>query len=225
MSKVMIGTPAYDGRLESWYVHSLVSATKLCERENIQLDAIYMSYDALVQRARNDLIALALEEEYDCLIFIDSDMIFDPNWILELINSEKNVIGGTTRKKTDDYEGYSVKTRNLKKENGLIKVDCLGTGFVKISRRALLDIWNASDEYTESGNNPKRMVCDIQIIDGELWSEDRVMSNKLNDCGYDVWLNPNMTCDHIGTKIFKGNFDKFIARLARERQHDRNPHS
>jgi len=212
-NKVLIGTPSYDGRLEAWYVNSLLNASKLCQLNGIQLDPVFMSYDALVQRARNDLIAIAVDGGYDSLIFIDSDMIFEPSWIIELIKSDKDVIGGTTRKKTDDYEGYSVKTTNLERENGLIKVDCLGTGFVKISRDALLKICKSSDEYTENGENPKRMVCDVQIVNGELWSEDRVMSKKIKDAGFDIWLDPRMTCSHIGTKIFHGDFNSFSEKI------------
>jgi hypothetical protein len=57
------------------------------------------------------------------------------------------------------------------------------------------------------------MVCDIQIVDGELVSEDNVVMSKLRDLGFDVWLDPRMTCCHIGTKKFDGNFEDFVNRL------------
>jgi hypothetical protein len=39
-----------------------------------------------------------------------------------------------------------------------------------------------------------RMVCDIQIVDGQLVSEDNVVMRKLAELGFDVWLDPRMTC-------------------------------
>jgi hypothetical protein len=35
-----------------------------------------------------------------------------------------------------------------------------------------------------------RMVCDIQVIDGQLVSEDNVVMRKLAELGFDVWLDP-----------------------------------
>jgi hypothetical protein len=103
-----------------------------------------------------------------------------------------------------------VKTSNIViNENGLMNVDCVGTGFVKISQKALKTVYDASEEYTNEGK-VNRMVCDTQIIDGQLYSEDRVLSKKLTDAGYEIWLDPTMTCDHVGTKIYMGDFMSYI---------------
>jgi glycosyltransferase involved in cell wall biosynthesis len=164
----------------------------------------------LVQRARNDLFRLALD--YDAVIWIDADLEWHPMWIMELLNSDKDVIGGTYRKKTDDAELYTVKTKNLAAEDGLIKVDGLGLGFVKMSKAAVRALWEASEPYENEGREC-RMVCDIGIIDGQLVSEDNMVAKKLKDLGFDMWLDPRMTCCHIGTKKFYGNFEDYAKRL------------
>jgi hypothetical protein len=173
-----------------------------------------MSYDALVQRARNDLFRLGIE--YDHIIWIDGDLEWNPMWIMELLASDKDVIGGTYRKKTDDAELYTVKTQNLESEDGLIKVDGLGLGFVKMSKKAVTALWEASEPYQNEGREG-RMVCDIKIVDGQLVSEDNVVMSKLKDLGFDIWLDPRMTCCHIGTKKFYGNFETFLSRVEKAR--------
>lgn len=211
--KVLIATPSYDGRLDVWYVNSVINSVRVCQANNIFLHPVFMSYDALVQRARNSLVSLALNQGYDDIIFIDSDMEFDPMWILKLLSYEEDVVGGTTRKKTDDEEIYSVKTRNLEKsDNGLLKVESLGTGFVKISRKALQDVYNISESYTDQDQS-HRSVFEVKIIDGELYSEDTVFFVKLASLGYESWLDTSMTCVHIGTKKFYGDIESFIERL------------
>ena len=210
--KVLIATPAHDGRLDVWYTTSLVNSVRIAQENGIFLHPVFMSYDALVQRARNDLFQLGVEGGYDDIIWIDADLEWNPMWVMELLESDKDVIGGTYRKKTDDAEVYTVKTKNLAVENGLIKVDGLGTGFVKLSRRAFMSLWESSQPYQNEGREG-RMVCDIQIIDGQLCSEDVVLFKKLTDLGFDVWLAPHMTCCHIGTKKFYGNFEDFAKRL------------
>ena len=210
MLKVLIATPAYDGRLDVWYTTSLVNSVRIAQDNGIFLHPVFMSYDALVQRARNDLFRLGLE--YDAVIWIDSDLEWNPMWIMELLGSDKDVIGGTYRKKTDDAELYTVKTKDLTATDGLIKVDGLGMGFVKMSKKAVQALWDASQPYQNEGREG-RMICDIQIVDGQLVSEDNVVTRKLADLGFDIWLDPRMTCCHIGTKKFYGNFEDFAKRL------------
>lgn len=210
--KVLIATPAHDGRLDVWYTTSLVNSVRIAQENGIFLHPVFMSYDALVQRARNDLFRLAVEGEYDHMIFIDADLEWNPMWVMELLSRPEDVVGGTYRKKTDEAEVYTVKTKNLDAENGLVRVEGLGTGFVKLSRRAFMSLWESSQPYQNEGREG-RMVCDIQIIDGQLCSEDVVLFKKLKDLGFDVWLAPHMTCCHIGTKKFYGNFEDFAKRL------------
>jgi len=211
--KVLIATPAHDGRLDVWYTTSVVNAVRIAQNENIFLHPVFMSYDALVQRARNDLFGLAIEGMYDDVIFIDSDLEFNPTWIMDLLNRPEDVVGGTYRKKTDDSEIYVVKTTNLKIEkNNLIKVDGLGMGFVKLSYKACKALWDNSQEYRNEGKI-RRMICDIAIVNGDLHSEDTAMFNKLSKLGFTVWLDPKMTCVHLGTKKFYGDFSNFRARL------------
>ena len=213
MRRVLIATPAYDGRLDVWYVDSLVNTIRIAQDAGIFVHPVYLSYDALIQRARNDLIRLAVEENYDDMIWIDSDIQWDPNWIMELLNREEDVVGGTYRKKTDDEEMYTVKTKDLTiHKNGLIKLEGIGTGFVKMSRKAFTALWDASPEYLNEGRI-SRMVCDVQIIDGHLVSEDNILFKKLIDLGFDIWLDPKMTCVHIGTKKFYGNFNNYREKL------------
>lgn len=212
MKKVLVATPCYDGKVDVWYATSIINTVRLAQDSGVFVHPVFMSYDALIQRARNDLFRLAVEGDYDDMIFIDSDMEWDPRWILELLGRAEDVVGGTCRKKTDEQEIYVVKTRNLTKENGLIKVEALGTGFVKISKKAFMALWETSPRYQNEGRE-SRMVCDVQIIDGQLHSEDTVMFSKLRGMNFDIWLAPHMTCNHIGTKKFQGNFENYLSRL------------
>lgn len=218
MRNVLVATPSYDGGLNVWYVNSLLNAKMLCAVNEINLVPIFMSGDALVQRARNDLVRIAVEEDFESMIFIDSDMEFDPQWVLDLINRDEYVVGGTTRKKTDNEEAYVVKTEDPSlaiEESGLIKVTAVGTGFVKLSREAFTALWESSEPYQNEGKEC-RMVFNVGVHDGQLYSEDTAMYLELERLGIDVWLDPRMTCNHIGSKKFEGNFMAYRERLLQE---------
>jgi glycosyltransferase involved in cell wall biosynthesis len=214
MKKVLIGTPSYDGNLNVWYVNSLVNTIKIAEHFDTVIFPVYMSYDSLVQRARNDLVKLALDEGFDDLIFIDADQEWSPDWVFRLLKAKEDVIAATVVKKSDQI-AFNVKAlpEGLKQEkSGFIEVESVGTGFMKISRKALQEIWNISPEY-KNENKTNRMVFDIQIVDGELVSEDNIFCNKWRSLGNKVYIDPTMTCNHIGVKKYSGNFIKFIEHI------------
>jgi FkbM family methyltransferase len=215
--KVLIGTPSYDGTLDVWYVNSLVGTVRESEDRGIRIDPVYMSYDALVQRARNDLVALAIEGGYDDLIFIDGDIEWDPTWIFQLLKYKQDVVGGTYRKKNDNNEDYVLKALDLPPtvdtRTGLIKVAGLGTGFMKISQKALTYLWKGAEPYIDHKGKNSRMVFDIAIQDGTLVSEDILMCQKLTEGGFDIWLDPRMCCKHVGPKKFEGNFIRWFDKI------------
>lgn len=214
MRKVLIGTPSYDGKLDVWYVDSLMKTQKLCIESGIDLHAVYVSYDALVQRARNTLFKIAMDGGYDDLFFIDFDVEWNPEWILKLLACPEPVVGAALVKKSD-REGYTIKLveKDLKwnERKDLIEVDGVGTGFLKISRFAMEKLWEVSEPYNDD-KGASRMVFDIKIENGDLISEDYVACNKWKALGYKTWIDPIITINHVGMKKYVGNFNEFITK-------------
>ena len=220
MKKVMIGTPCYDGRLDVWYTNSLCNTIKMSYLKDVEIIPMWISFDALLQRARNDTIDVALQMEVDELIWIDSDIEWQPEWFFKLLDYDVDIVGGTYPKKGDKEE-YVVRqiTRRQPLDNGLIEVDGLGTGFVKMSKKAMQYLWDTSAKYTDpKDNKERRMIFDVVIQNESLVSEDIHAFNKLTAGGFKVYLDPTITCNHIGPNKFKGNFEKWYARTAPRRQ-------
>lgn len=217
--KVLIGTPSYDGRIDVWFADSLVNTIKESFNTEIEFYPIYMSYDSLVQRARNSIFHLAVTQGYDDLLFLDSDIEWEPEWIYRLLSRPEPVVGAALVKKGDE-ENYTVKLVDKKlkysSDKKLIEVDGVGTGFLKISRFALEKIWESETQEYEQKGNTNKMIFDIKVENGDLISEDYIFCEKWKALGYKVWLDPTITCNHIGVKKYKGNFNKFIDKLGYE---------
>jgi hypothetical protein len=211
MRKVLFGTPTYDGRVHVEFLQSLMDTVKLAPHAEIALYPVQISGDALVQRARNDLFAMAMETECDDIVFMDSDQEWNAEWVMTLLNHPADVVGGVVVKKSDT-PGFNVKILPngvTLDENGLMEVECIGTGFLRISRRAMQAVWDISPEYKD-GDKVSRMVFDIQIIDGELISEDNVFCRKWRGLGEKVYIDPTMTLNHIGSRKWGGNFLAYL---------------
>jgi hypothetical protein len=213
MRKVLIGTPSYDGRLEAWYVNALRQTEAYCRPHGIEFTPVFLCYDALVQRARNDIVRIAVEDGFDDLFFIDSDIEWRPEWALQILSHPVDCVGTAYRKKTDDKEQYTVRSAvPVPMENGLCKVEGIGTGFVRLSRKAFTALWDSSQEYANEGRMC-RWIFDVCVLDGKLVSEDNIMCEKLRQLGINVYVDPTITPTHIGTKKFHGDFAGYIARL------------
>jgi len=220
MRKVLIGTPCHDGRTDVWYNDSLNQTIRMAARiNNLQLDVVYMSFDSLVQRARNDLVKLAIDHGFDDLIFIDSDQGWEPQWIFTLLDHQVDVVGVAVPKKNDTKELYNVRINHLERFQklnswarpcrDLIQVDGIGTGMIRLSRKALLALWETSDMYRNEGRE-SRMVFDVKIIDGELVSEDNIACTKLQELGFGIYVDRTMTCSHVGPKKWTGDFSAYL---------------
>lgn len=208
MKTVMIATPTYSGKLDAWYVNSLVNTIRLGIEKGINIQPVYLAGDALVQKARSDLMRIAVEAKVDHIIWIDDDMEWEPSWIFDLIESGKDVIGGTARKKMFD-EAY-VLNGDIDKlkidEDGLMEVNLLGTGFLHLSKKAIDYLWDNSVEYIDDHGNKQRLVTNVEVQDGRIVSEDYVMCRKLKEGGFTMYLDTKMTCGHVGSIKFSGNF-------------------
>jgi glycosyltransferase involved in cell wall biosynthesis len=212
MKRVIIGTPAHDGKVDVHYTISLIETIKLCH--DVEIYPIFMSYDSLIQRARNDLIKMAIESDVDDIIFIDADQGWNPTDIFKLLNHPVDVVGGLVPKKSEEI-GFNVKilpdslTINA---DGLMEVEYIGTGFLRLSRKVMHAVWDSCTPYTNNGTEC-RMVFDLQIIDGELVSEDNIFCKKCKDLGFKVFIDPEINCDHIGVKKYSVNFLHFLEEL------------
>jgi len=214
MRTVLLAAPSYDGKAEVWHIAALNETTKLCLRNGIDLKVVYMAYDSLVQRARNDIAKLVVEDSsIDDLFMVDCDVDWNPSDFLKLLNYDVDIVGGAYPKKSD-RTAFPVKMSDPARywqRDSLVEVEGLGAGFLRMSRRVIEAAWEASEEYHEPDKGThSRLVFDVKIQNGELWSEDTVFFKKIRSLGYTVWLDPDLNFGHTGIKRWQGNFDDYM---------------
>jgi len=214
MKNILIATPTYDGKLDVWYVNALTNTIVLGLQNNIHFQPVYMSYDALIQRSRNDLIAVAVKNNFDGMLWVDADMEWHPQWAIDLVNSNKDAIGLPVIKKSITEESYNVKcaVENLVVKDGLIEVESVGTGFYYLSKTAIDYLWNNSEPYVHYGKE-RRWVFEVKIQDNDIVSEDVLINFKLRAGGFNIFVDPSKTCNHIGHLKYQGNFAEFINKV------------
>ena len=163
--KLFIATPMYGGMCSGEYASSCLSLSVLSEKHGLDCRFSYLYNESLVTRARNYLAAQFMRSDATHMIFIDSDIVFNPEDVLMLLGlaepgSDKEIICGPYPKKTVAWEKIRLAVKqgkaeesadNLKKYEGDYVLNTLpgkfrldepievleaGTGFMMIQRSA-----------------------------------------------------------------------------------------
>ena len=83
--KLFVATPMYGGMCNGMYTKSSVDLGKLCQAYEIEVKFFYLFNESLITRARNYCVDEFIRSDYSHLMFIDSDIAFDPNDVLSLL--------------------------------------------------------------------------------------------------------------------------------------------
>ena len=165
------------------------------------IDVIYKE-GSLIPKQRN-FIAQKCLWRGDDLLFIDSDILFDPEEINKLIQSDKDIIGGiykARRKpykmevyycKEDDEENLiNYRIEDIPKENFIC--DGIGAGFFYIKHRVLKKMY--SYDFVMKYGHPFSMY---NLKNGSQLGEDLSFCLRAKKAGFDVWCNPDVNLGHI----------------------------
>ena len=111
--RVLIGTPALDGKVQAWYTDSLANSIKVCAANGIDLLPVILIDESILPMARNELLNIAYKEKVESIVFIDSDQIWDSFALLEVINPSYDVLGLPVVSKTDEPGKFNVIVKNI----------------------------------------------------------------------------------------------------------------
>lgn len=210
MKRVLISTPCLDGKVDAYYVHSLCESIKLGLKHNLALNAIFLANESILPMARNELINLAYQQQYDAMVFIDDDEYWDHQSLIDILLSKKDVVALPVVNKGDKKIEFNVFTDSNTQqdpEDGYIAVNKVGTGFLKLERQVIVDLWESNPEI-EFRTKKLKLICDYSTINGGFVGEDITLCRKIRELGYKIWVNPKHTVAHLGVKMYKGDFEK-----------------
>lgn len=92
---VCILTPCYGGMCHVEYTTSLINTLSALRSLGINIKVEFCRNDSLVPRARNNLIAKAMTDPaITHVLFIDSDIVWEPLSVIKLLIADKKIIGG-----------------------------------------------------------------------------------------------------------------------------------
>lgn len=213
-ARVMVAVPTYTCEVHYRLLESLTAAWVYCLMHGIELELRVAARFSLVQYARNYLVQQFLaDESYTHLMWIDADVGFDPRAIMQLLNHEKDVIGGVypvkTTPATFPYEPEGEWSADLH------KAKVLPGGFLLCSRHAIETVAKSVPWYllTHAGQeNMTPHVFDLVLENERLLGEDIIFCRRMRDLGFDVWVDPDINFTHSGMMDWAANLATSVRR-------------
>ena len=213
-----IGIPCYGGMVSEPTMTSFLRFTLLAGQAGLNWSLDTMVNESLVTRARNNLMAkMMTNEQATHFMFIDADIRFQPESILQMIAYDKEVIGGLYPKKALPVS-YVINLKPQTKIQGdVFTVDTMGTGFLMFKRDVYTKLIAAHPEtkYVDDVGLGKQYepmmysIFDCKIDErGHYLSEDWLFCRRWQAIGGEIWAHSKVLLNHVGHYEYAGDLDK-----------------
>ncbi len=186
-SRTFVATPAYRGEVAMQYAHCLVRDTVLSLLNGHYVAAPCCANNTHVHFARRDAALEFMKSDLDYLMFIDSDMGWQPGALVEILALPESydVVGGVYRKKSDppDYTVHSKPGVPLR------------FPVCEVSKVATF-----------------QHIQDPAVANGE-WSEDYSFCIRAERAGCSIWGKFDILFDHVGPHAWTGRASDDLKHL------------
>ena len=233
---IFIAIPCYGGMLHADFTKSLLKLVIVLLENKIPHSIEFLQSESLISRGRNTLVAkfLASHESTD-LLFLDSDIVFDPNAIITMINSKKELIGCPYPKKMYNWDkvekilndeelsgkqrlelstdiNYNLLPTIHTQDNRILCKD-IPTGMMLIRRCVFTALILAYKDRKYINNIAGMDECSdyfydffaTGVVDNVYLSEDYYFCYLCRSLDIECWLESGFSVGHIGKETFYGN--------------------
>jgi len=215
--KVCLATTAYDSP-DSSYTFSIQKSREALAEEGIESAYLLLSGNCHVDDARNSVIAEFLTTDCTDLVFLDADVSWNEEDLVTLCQYDHDVVGGVYPYRRDGMQDAMPVRPLLSDEvvagDGLIEVEGVPTGFLRIRRVVLERLAEAVPHFHKQGGSRTEdpLIFERTLEDGIRWGGDLVFCNKWRAMGGKVFAATEMRLGHTGKKT---EYDSLAACLRR----------
>jgi hypothetical protein len=216
---LFIAMPCYD----SVKINSMLSIFKLIQqlgKSGIEV-GIHTMKSPLIHQARNYLTSVFLTTQYQYMLFVDSDVEFEPEAVVRMMVAKKNIVCTPYRVKSReiDKEIYTVEFKNPKNilvlAGGLVEIESGPTGLMLIDRKVFkkiiknhpdLKIKNKATPNADKSHEFYYNFFNFGFIDGYAMGEDVSFCKLARSNDFKIYANIESSTGHHGSFAWRGTF-------------------
>ncbi len=213
--KVYIVIPAMDGRIHIAGMLSIIQLIHAMATKGIYSTVSFAQSSDICQ-SRSILAIEFLNTDFTHILMIDSDLCFDHNQAMKLIESGHMVCGGVYPKKTHDFHPEFTVEYSGPSVNGFRKANYIGAGLLLIHRQVFEKIKTKHPElsvkHKESGYTFTSFFQN-GVIDGKYRSEDAAFCYRWAQMGGTVWALEDCMFTHFGAFGWSGSWAQMLEKI------------
>lgn len=215
--KVFIAVAAYEG-CGAGFTWSLFHTGAALAKAQIGYELAIYSGNCHVDDSRNRLTRDFLNSDCTDMVFLDADVGWLANDFIKLLAYDRDVVAGVYPKKHGD-DTYPVKLfpgAQWSDADGLIEVEGVPTGFLRIRRQVMARLAEVSERYNAKNDQAFGTACifERQIHNGTRWGGDYVFCKKWRALGGKIYIDPTMRFEHSGEDTWIGSAGQWLRARA-----------
>lgn len=188
-TKLLVAIPTLDF-VHSAFVESLVKLQKRLSLECVDYEVCIIS-GTLVYVARDKLACEAINSDYTHVLWLDSDMVFQPDIYTDLLDTGKDFVTGIYHARRPGHQSCIFKRcddldhleRFQEYPRETFEIGGCGFGCVLIKTEILKAV-----QYNFK-------TC---FLPKAQFGEDIAFCNRARAMGFKIWCEPTVQCGHIG---------------------------
>jgi hypothetical protein len=212
--KIGICVPLYNVVPVSFFVNFINRIHELYNQNEYDVQ-IYMRASTIVDKARNDLVKMALKDNCDYVFFVDSDTIIPKGAIDSLLKMNVDIASGLYFSKGKPYlpvarvkEGERHFFLEDFEFNQIMEVQGVGMGCCLINTKVFKDL-----EFPYFKLEWRKFEGkDYQI------AEDLYFCDEAIKKGYKVHLNTGVVCPHFGIEVGPEQFHPYKEQIKQDKK-------
>lgn len=197
--KILIAVPCMDS-VPARFAHSLAMLKKVGEC------AVTFEIGSLIYTSRNNLARRALEWDADYVLWLDSDMVFEPDLLERLMTDledyDADMVSGLYFRRIIPYTPVLFDRLDISGEitywtefkelpDDVFEVGGCGFGCVLMKTDVIYDVFGKYQNcFAPLGNT----------------GEDLAFCWRARECGYKILCDPNVACGHVGNVVISREF-------------------
>lgn len=212
--KVLLAMPAYDSP-DAGVAFSLARSREALTEAGIQSAILILQGNCHVDDGRNSIVRDFLESDCTDLMFLDADVSWEPQGLVQLCERDQDVVGGVYPYRRDGSENMPVRLmEDAECVDGLREVEGLPTGFMKIRRHVLEKMAEAAPKYFDKIYETA-LVFDRPSPDANKtrWGGDIDFCNRWRAMGGKIYADEELRLGHTGKITLYDSLGSHLRRI------------